>query len=336
MQASQGEQNQHRASVLKAHVIPTLGALLAFCALFLLLTVAWFPMAGESYLCARFLPDGSPNTYFPDLDDIAGDHWTSADATTYEHGEVETRVRFDRPIGAQYGISISRADGSQAQMLGMNLAEQWATPEDMNILNRALFDDGSGVQAYATSIDANKDGGITSMSLNEGGSDEAAPLAYVVIDYEPGSDRAARMEGTFRTPSGSGTMQVTRTFEYVNGTDLIRAVDTNEEGDVVYRIERVQEPGRTITTTRDSTDTLISTQETTYGMFGEIRTRTTYDGSGNLLSAVTFNYRLWEHYASLGGILFALAFSGLSLTIALVTRRSLKRRLDPGGDGTVR
>lgn len=310
----------------------TVLTLLTAIVVFLFFAQIAFPKGERCFLPARYTAAGVPTSQFVDPDDLEDGTWTSIEAFTYRNGEEATRVHIDRPVLAPYSMSVSACDGSTTHLLGANdgkhgggYSDYLVSADDTGLVARSVanFQDGYVRGARVDTLANTHMAGMVIYSPDPDGSEDMSFSLY--ITYENTDEyRVTRMEAT-TDPESDRAVTITRTFAPYEGDRFTEAVDTDADGNVLRRIASTSENGRSVTEVHDADGTLLSTQETTYDWLGRIRNRTVSDDNGELVSEEVFHYRIWERFASLPGIAFALVFVGAALTIALELRATLKR-----------
>lgn len=324
----------------------TLAALTALVAIavFLLLAQLGFPKGERCFLPARYTTAGTPTDTFVDPDDLEDGTWTSIDSVTYRDGEESTRIHIERPILAPYAMTVTSRDGSTTYLLGGNdgrnggdYSDYRVSASDTGIFARSFADYRDDFVRGAR-IDTRASTHLEHMVLFSPAPDGSEDMSLALsVTYEDTDDYHVASMEAMTDPESDHEVTVTRTFAPYEGKRFTEAVDTDSAGNVLRHITNTDEGDRSTTEVRGADGALISTQETTYDWLGRIRTRTVYDRTGQLVSEETFHYRVWERFASLTGLAFAIVFAGASLTIAFELRSSLARailrKLDERSDG---
>lgn len=306
-------------------------ALVAFVATLLFLANVTFPTTGTCHLLSYIGAGGAPFLDFPDTDDLGEGSWTSIDAVTFEEGKPTSQTRFEQAILSPCAISVMNSDGSKGYFLATDDARGGiyrVSSDDVQPLRRTSdnYDEDDLVSSAHTVVTGNDR--LSTLYLYSGDADDPNVDAWVVeVEYggakEPGYP--VRMTGELYLAGSDSPTALTRAFDEFDGSKFTHAVDTDGNGAIVRSLERTYEDGRTVTTMFDSEGSVVSMQETSYDFLGRVTERTTYDADGTLLNQMTFHYRIWEKFAILPGIGFALIFLGISLTVALELRITLKR-----------
>lgn len=312
---------------LKAFVAGIAAFLLVFAVCFL---AADF-LTDPDYILSRVNPDFSLNEGYANPDNLKKEWWSSLEQTSFEDGKETSSTTFHRKLLDVMVIEHTDANGEsktlRSSSFGYHSGKLYWQPKSagnpitdmVNRITREESDEG----LYITSGYTRRENNVPSFAVRP------VILSIRKVDGQ-GNDEQQVNALDFEYDDNGRLIEQTKTVEVKNGN---RVTDNDVghrklsyEGNRLAKTEDYGPDGTTLISSiiyeyegnrgsyesRWADGTLIERGEMTYGLFGQIKTRTRYDSKGEKISEERYNYRILERY-----LVFDAAGAALVATVSV-------------------
>ena len=274
-------------------------------------------LTDPDYILARVNPDFSLNEGYADPDNLKKEWWSSLEQTSFEDGEEASRTTFHRKLLDVMIIEHNDESGEEETLRSASRGAYagfknlyWQPKSTGNpiadAVNRTTREE-SGEGLYVTSGYTLRENNVPSFAVRP------ISLSTRKVDDQGNADQQVNAL-LFKYDDNNHIIEQTKTVEVKNGN---RVTDNDVghrklsyEGDRLTKTEDYGPDGTTLISSityeyegnrssyesRWADGTLIERGEMTYGLFGQIKTRTRYDSKGEKISEERYNYRILERY----------------------------------------
>ena len=305
----------------------------AFVAVFAACFLAADFLTDPDYILSRVNPDFSLNEGYANPDNLKKEWWSSLEQTSFEEGKETSSTIFHRKL---LDVMIIEHIDENGEIKTLRSASRGAyggfdnlywQPEStgnpiVDVVNRTTREE-SGEGLYITSGYTRRENNVPSFAMR--------PITLSTRKVnDQGKDDQEVNTLLFKYDDNNHIIEQTKTVEVKNGnrttTNDVGHRKLSYEGNRLAKTEDYGPDGTTPISSivyeyegntgsyenRWADGTLIERGEMTYGLFGQIKTRTRYDSKGEKISEERYNYRILERY-----LVFDAAGAALVATVSV-------------------
>lgn len=269
-----------------------------------------------NYILAGMNPDFSLNEGYIDPSNLKKEWWSSLEQTSFENGSETSSTTFHRKLLDVTIIEHTDENGGSKMLRSANRGAYggfenlyWQTETGnpiVDVVNRTAKEQ-TGEDLYITAAYTRRENNVPSFAvkpislsiskINDQGKDEQQ-VNTLLFEYDD-NDRIVEQTKTVEVKNGNRVTSNEVGYRKLNydGDRLAETEDYGPDGTTLISSTVYEYEGNAGSyENRWADGTLIERGEMTYGLFGQIKTRTRYDASGEKISEERYNYRILERY----------------------------------------